>query len=299
MDEYYRAICALPAWLAHPLERLPPELAVQIHELRFRTGQGICLTVLGQQRPLNSFKVCPSALREVKLTPMQMDEILFTLCGGSVHAHQVELSHGLLTTSHGCRVGVAGRFTQKDGQLVLQQITSLNLRIARAIPVCLPENLLKKLKEHFVGMLVVGEPDSGKTTLLRQIAVELAERQRAVSVVDERGELFPPEADMCFPAIDVLTGVPKAEAVQMVLRTLSPQVILLDELGGLQETAELEQGFFSGVDFIASVHASGAEDAFRRPQVRFLQARGLLRVIVTLEGRNAPGKISEVTLLDV
>ncbi len=297
MDEYYRAIRALPAWLAHPLERLPPGLAGQIHELRFRMGCGICLTVRGQQRPLSSFSECPSALCRVTLTPLQLEEILFTLCGGSVHTHQNELSQGFLTTSQGCRVGVAGRFTQRNGLPVLQQVTSLNLRIARTAPVSLPEKLRAKLKGHFVGMLIVGEPDSGKTTLLRQIAVELAEMQRGTAVVDERGELFPFEGSMGSPALDVLAGIPKEAALQMALRTLSPQVILLDELGSLRETAALEQGFFSGVDFIASVHASGAEDAFRRPQVQFLQKHGMLRIAAVLEGRNSPGRIREVTEL--
>lgn len=295
MDKYYHAIRALPAWLAHPLERLPPGLAGQIHELRFRTGCGICLTVRGQQRPLSSFSECPSALCRVTLTSLQLEEILFTLCGGSIHTHQNELSQGFLTTSQGCRVGVAGRFIQRNGLPVLQQVTSLNLRIARVVPIPLPEKLRAKLKEHFVGMLIVGEPDSGKTTLLRQIAIELAEMQRGAAVVDERGELFPLEKGVSFPALDVLAGVPKEAALQMALRTLSPQVILLDELGSLRETAALEQDFFSGVDFVASVHASGAEDAFRRPQVQFLQKHGMLRIAAVLEGRNSPGKIREVT----
>ena len=103
---------------------------------------------------------------------------------------------------------------------------------------------------------MVGEPGSGKTTLLRTIARTLAERQRLVAVIDERGELFPPEGPL--PPLERIGGVDKARAVQMALRTLAPQVILLDELGSLEETMALEQGFFSGVDFIASIHAPAA-----------------------------------------
>ena len=84
----------------------------------------------------------------------------------------------ILTTPSGCRVGVAGRYVDRDGQTVLQQVQGLNLRIARAVPVQLPDELLVQLKKHFIGMLLVGEPDSGKTTLLRQIARELAGMQR-------------------------------------------------------------------------------------------------------------------------
>lgn len=143
-------------------------------------------------------------------------------------------------------------------------------------------------------MLLVGEPDSGKTTLLRQIARELAGTQRRACVVDERCEIFPPGDSEKMPPLDLLSGIPKERAVQMALRTLSPQVILLDELGTLAETAALEQGFYSGVDFVASVHAASVEEAARRPQVQALQRHGMLRVFVLLHGCTAPGKVRQV-----
>ena len=294
MDEYYQAVRALPTWLAEPLLHIPPTLAGRIHELRLRTGCGIVLTLAGRQCAAETLPDCPAALRGLRLTALQMEEIFHTLCGGAVHAHQTELAHGFLTTPSGCRVGVAGRYVDRDGQTVLQQVQGLNLRIARAVPVQLPDELLVQLKKHFIGMLVVGEPDSGKTTLLRQIARELAGMQRRACVVDERCEIFPPGDSEKMPPLDLLSGIPKERAVQMALRTLSPQVILLDELGTLAETAALEQGFYSGVDFVASVHAASVEEAARRPQVQALQRHGMLRVFVLLHGCTAPGKVRQV-----
>ena len=96
------------------------------------------------------------------------------------------------------------------------------------------------------------------------------------------------------PPLERIGGVDKACAVQMALRTLAPQVILLDELGSLEETMALEQGFFSGVDFIASIHAPDAAQAQCRPQVRALLPRGLLRQLAILAGRETPGCIREV-----
>ena len=297
MDEYYQAVRALPTWLAEPLLHVPPTLAARIHELRLRTGCGVVLTLAGRQCAAETLPDCPAALRGLRLTALQMEEIFHTLCGGSVHTHQAELAQGFLTAPGGCRVGVAGRFTERDGQLILQQITSLNFRIARVVSAVLPEKLRQLLQGHFVGMLVVGEPDSGKTTLLRQIVFALEQLHCAAAVVDERGELFPAGHTLRPAAVDVLAGVPKAAAVQMALRTLGPQVIVLDELVSLEETQALEQGFFGGVDFVASVHAAGVEDAFRRPQVRYLQQHGMLRVLVLLRGRNTPGQIQEVRVM--
>ena len=144
---------------------------------------------------------------------------------------------------------------------------------------------------------LAGDAVQAKTTLhlaalQRTIARALAERQRLVAVIDERGELFPPEQPL--PPLERIGGVDKARAVQMALRTLAPQVILLDELGSLEETMALEQGFFSGVDFIASIHAPDAAQAQCRPQVQALLQRGMLRQLVILAGRETPGCIREV-----
>ena len=109
-----------------------------------------------------------------------------------MHTHERELAEGYLTTAVGNRVGVAGQFVQREGQCIaLQKVTSLNLRIARSCVIPLPPALDKLLEQHFTGLLVVGEPGSGKTTLLRTIARTLAERQRLVAVIDERGRAFP------------------------------------------------------------------------------------------------------------
>ena len=292
MDEYYRTVKALPAWLAAPLAQLPAQTAVRVQELRLRTGCAVAFTVQGRQCPASALPGCPPRLAAMRLDALQIEEIFHTLCNGSVHTHEKELTEGYLTTSAGNRVGVAGQFVQREGQsITLQKVTSLNLRIARGCIIPLPPALDKLLEQHFTGLLIVGDPGSGKTTLLRTIAQTLAERQRLVAVVDERGELFPPEQPL--PPLERIGG-DKARAVQMALRTLAPQVILLDELGGLEETRALEQGFFSGVDFIASLHAPDAAQAQCRPQVQALLQRGMLRQLVVLAGRETPGCIREV-----
>lgn len=296
MDEYYRAVRALPTWLAAPLAQLPAQTAVRVQELRLRTGCAVTFTVQGRQCSASALPGCPPVLAAMRLDALQIEEIFHTLCNGSVHTHERELSEGYLTTAAGNRVGVAGQFVQREGHgITLQKVTSLNLRIARSCTIRLLPVLDKLLEQHFTGLLVVGEPGSGKTALLRTIARTLAERQRLVAVVDERGELFPPEQPL--PPLERIGGVDKARAVQMALRTLAPQVILLDELGSLEETMALEQGFFSGVEFVASVHAATLEDALQRPQVRVLQQQGALRFLVLLEGRCAPGRIREIRQL--
>lgn len=190
------------------------------------------------------------------------------------------------------RVGCAPAFTMRGAVCTPQET-------AREKTIPLPEKLCAALQTHFIGMLLVGEPGSGKTTLLRSMARELVCQKKLVSVIDERRELFSGSSRRKTPgeALDVIAGIPKGQAVQMALRTLSPQILLLDELGGLDEVTALEQGLFSGVDFIATLHAASPEEAVGRPQVQALQARGALHVLVWLKGRAEPGQVREVRFL--
>ena len=281
LDEYYQAVGALPAWLAQPLMQLPAPAAAKVHEVRLRTGCGIGFTVEGTQIPAAQLEGCPPAVQALRLDQGQMEQALYTLCGGAVHAHQAVGGQYLLHPQQG---------------VILQVLRSLNLRIARERQVTLPPTLLQALEGHFIGFLLVGEPDSGKTTLLRQLARHLAARRGAVTVIDQRRELFPRKGG-AGEMLDVLSGLPKGRGVEMALRTLSPRVILLDELGSMEEVSALEQGFFSGVDFEASLHAPTLEEALRRPQVRALVGQGMLRGMAQLSGASRPGQIREVRLL--
>ena len=189
--------------------------------------------------------------------------------------------------------GVAGRGVDRDGQTVLQQVQGLNLRIARAVPVQLPDELMQ-LKSILLGCFWSASRTSGKTTLLRQIARELAGMQRRACVVDERCEIFPPGDSEKMPPLDLLSGIPKERAVQMALRTLSPQVIFAGRAGHACRNCSAGTGLLQRVDFVASVHAASVEEAARRPQVQALQRHGMLRVFVLLHGCTTPGKVRRV-----
>lgn len=98
MDEYYRAVQVLPFWLARPLMELPAERAERIHEIRLRIGCPPVFTVDGETRTCEELVSDKgSALAALRLTDLQMEEIFYTLCGGSVHSHQNEIAAGYIT----------------------------------------------------------------------------------------------------------------------------------------------------------------------------------------------------------
>ena len=300
MDEYYEVIQALPRWLADPLAAVPPGQAAQIQEIRLRAGEPVVFTLQG--RPCSAAQISPAlaAMGRLRLTQAQIEECLLFMAGNSLHSYEDELAGGYLTLAGGHRVGVGGRYVRSTSSrtphYVLVQARSLNLRVARVRVPALPPELRQLLAEPFGALALVGEPGSGKTTVLRGIACELKQAGRICAVVDEREELFgrrqlPPGG---FCGTDIIAGVAKADAVQMALRTLAPQVILLDELGSTEEVQALRQGFAGGVDLVVTLHAGSLKEAERRPQFRQLCQSGMLRAACLLAGRQSPGTIVQV-----
>ena len=196
----------------------------------------------------------------------EVRESLILLCGRAVHTHQEELRQGFITTAEGVRVGVAGTAVIRDGQITsYRDITSLCIRLPHVIDGC--ASPLIPLVENGgagQGILLCGAPGCGKTTVLRDLARRLSVRKR-VAVIDERHELATGGLlSMC----DVLCGCPKTVGILQAVRTLSPDMVIADELGDEQEWRAVLSSTFLGVCVIASVHAVSERELFTRSYAR-------------------------------
>ncbi|MFR2562105.1 MAG: stage III sporulation protein AA, partial [Anaeromassilibacillus sp.] len=179
---------------------------------------------------------------------------------------------------------------------------SINIRIARQVYGCASAVLQAVGKNLREGVLIAGAPASGKTTILRDMARQLSSGLcgdvRKVAVVDERGELAGtyrgvPQNDLG-PCCDVLDGYPKGEGILQAIRSLSPEFIICDELGGLADVEAAAQGLNAGVGMISSVHAGNVRELLRRQQAVSLLHTGAFGYVVLLEGSREPGRVAEV-----
>ena len=282
MKAYTQLVQLLPGWLQTELHRLPPGTGPTVQEIRLRAGCPVQLVCTGGGR--QTLPLC--------LTRTQLEAVLFTLCGGALYAHEQELARGYLALPGGHRAGVGGKFVRLEtGETVLQTVQSLNLRVARFDTGQPPPALLRLVQGNFSVLLLAGEPGSGKTTLLRQLAGSFARAGRLCVVIDERGEILPEgQVSGC----DVVQGLPKLPAMEMALRTLGPQVLLVDELVSLEEAALLGAGAHAGVNLVVTLHAASLAELEEKPQTACLRRQNLLHYACILQGRSQPGCIREV-----
>lgn len=181
------------------------------------------------------------------------------------------LREGYLTAPGGHRIGVCGEGAGET----FSKITSLCIRIARDV-----RGIAKGLPTDG-SLLILGPPGSGKTTLLRDM-IRHVSKTRSVSVVDERRELFP-TGFQTGENTDVLSGVSKSRGIDMVLRSMGPQVIAMDEITSEADCSALIHAAWCGVQLLATAHAASVTDLFTRPVYRPLAGSGLFSKAVVLD----------------
>jgi len=277
-----------PTWMPG-LAQLNPEQAAAVQEIRLRAGQPVVLSTPTAEWYLggNGAMDAPS-FGVYRCSALQLETCFMRFCEESLYAHERELQQGYVAVPGGIRVGVAGTALYGDGTVrSVGQVTSLCIRLPRAHPGC-SASLRALVKENgrLHSTLLVGEPASGKTSLLRDLAVGLAADGWRVTVVDERGEL-----SGVTPMIgcDVLSGYPKATGIRQAVRCLAPQVIVFDELGEDAEVQAVLSCAHAGVAVMASLHGDDPAALEEKPVVRTLLNRRMFENWVFLEGRGQPG----------
>ena len=210
---------------------------------------------------------------------VQFEKLFYTLCEYSIHTNMENLKNGYITLPHGARVGVASTaVTDASGIVSVKNVTSLNIRIPNQCRNCSKSVMDCLYINTFPSVIVAGLPNSGKTTLIRDMARQLSSGfnniYRKVAIVDERNEIAAKHNDNILLDVgsnsDVLTFFPKHKAIEIAIRALSPEVIVCDEIATSEEIKAIKFGFSTGVRFIVSVHIGCREDLINRDVIRSL-----------------------------
>ncbi len=279
--------------------------AETLEEVRLRINRPIQLVFDGRESFLCEKGVCDAKTRAIVLSSEEGKALLERLAFNSVYAFEEELRSGFITLPGGFRVGICGQACMENGKLkLISNVASFNVRISRQKLGAATKLLPYLLNEGSpLSTLIISPPGMGKTTILRDLARQLSDGLSGVnpvkvSIVDERSEiagclLGVPQNDIGSRS-DVFDGCPKQEAIPLLVRAMSPSVIVTDEIGKEEDMNALIDAACSGVVIMATAHGGGPDDIMRRPILKSSYQQGIFRRYVFLSRSMGVGTIEYI-----
>lgn len=272
-------------------------------ELRLIAGQPLSLRYAdGDMYVTSRSSLTRLAAGGVRVTREQLCELLEKMTGSSLYSVKDEICSGYITLEGGHRAGIAGTAVTDNGRVdFLRDISAVNIRIAKEV-IGAADKVMKyvTMPDGVRSTLIISPPGAGKTTMLRDIARQLSYGGYAVSVADERCEIAAMRDGMSAfdlgPRTSVTDNCPKTAAMLMLLRSMSPDVIVTDEIGTYEDARAVMSIKNSGTAVIASAHARNIGELERRAETK--EAAEMFDLIVVLSRREGPGTVSDIMVRD-
>ena len=266
-----------------------------VNELRFRADKPIVVCVSGKNYFLTENGVSSNLNNALYASKIAIEDIIFRASECSIYSVNEQIKRGFIVTDSGIRIGIGGNVVEENGQIkTMTNFSSCNMRFPHNVKNCsLCAYPYIVHDEKIENTLIISPPNAGKTTFLKDFVSQLSERKLSYNVLllDERGEL---DNNVDSNFFDKIAFSTKKVGFENGIRSLSPDLIVTDEIGQEEDIDAIIYAITSGISVLATTHADSMETFLKKPLFQKVIKENIFRRYVILSKRNGPGTFEGV-----
>lgn len=230
----------------------------KLYEIRLRKNFPVIVNYAGKRFYLSISGISSTTKTALICYESTIERIMQNITEFSVYAFNDKIKKGFITTKEGIRIGVAGECVYGDELITIKNISSLNIRVPHIISGA-SNGFFSKIHDRtdFFNTLIISPPFCGKTTVLKDVAKKINDHFiKNILILDERGEFGRVKGEN----IDVIEYSDKLYGFEYGIRSMSPEILITDELSTKKDWDFASRAINSGVKVIASCHAGSLSD---------------------------------------